>query len=127
MPMHEAQNLSGQLVAPQNPIAYWDTDVDGVARDLAVWENVLHVAIGSGNSGALTLPDVSLAKGQMYTIFLIDDGDSKEITFVIPGVTPVISPAGAIGTTLPALTANSDISVLFSDGYYWHHLVDVST
>jgi len=128
MPTLEPQAMSGQLVAPQDPVAFWGTAVDGVAKTLAVHENVLLISIGAGLSGTLTLPDVYLAKGQTYTIRLLDDGagSDKTITVITPQLlsTPIITYSnGEIAYTIAALTSEDDLVVLYSDGYHWHQML----
>ena len=129
------QQISAQKIAPNaGRPAHWDCDAvadggDGVTRTLAVWEHYLRITVDDGDNGTLTYPSVEEAAGHTYMIHLLDDGTNKEIAHSFPG-TPQFVHYGtpAVNVTPPgALTANADFLVLYSDGYSWHVMAELST
>lgn len=126
---------NAELVAPQSNRARWNTEDDGVARTLKVWEHNLEIAIEGGLDGTLTMPDVVEASGSKYYIRLLDDGTSnnKAITLSFPG-NPKISqgPTSALAdantwATGNTLTADDDYLVLESTGVVWLVIANVTT
>ncbi len=131
--MNEFRHKNSDVIAPRKSVThgsvgsgYWDTDVDGVARVLQTYEHNLEIAIGSGDGGILTMPDVAEAEGQTYFIHMIDDGSSKSIAVAFPGTPKVYNLAGAEWTP-DALEADNDVLCFQSTGVHWIVLIDLTT
>lgn len=129
------EQISDGKVAPgAGGLARWTSATvalggDGLTRELKTWEHELHITVGAnGDDGVLTLPDVKAASGQFYLIKLLDDGDAKSISVVIPGVPLVLDcETDAFGTTIGSLTADSDYLFLYSTGHTWVVISELTT
>jgi len=65
----------------------------------------------------VTLPSIREAAGRIYSIMLVTDGGNVTIE----------DKSGDAGLSDISLTAANDYSILYSDGYVWRTLVEVST
>lgn len=99
--------------------ANYITGTDGGSTQLRVDQTRVHVVPPSSGVHTIQLPPVSMCANMIYSIYsngndtgtiVVQDADETP--------TPYVS---------DALTADKDVVVVFSDGFMFHQLIDVTT
>jgi len=125
------QQISALLVSSNQRKVKWAVDVATVItnlnKTLGAFENHLEVVLSAtaGTDSILTLPDVEVAAGQKYFIYLTTaNGNELELSF--PGSPDVFILAGTAWGA-DNLTADEDCVLLWSDGVAWFMIIDLTT
>ena len=90
----------------------------GLSDTLKVYEQTV-IVVATAGSVTITLPNVTEAMGNIYSIYCTD--------LTSPATVTVQDQNESLGWSDLSLTADNDNVLLYSDGVAWKKLIDVTT
>jgi hypothetical protein len=105
--------LNNMGVLPGADQLYIVSSSSNTSDTMEVFETTVRIDTDTNDQAfTLTLPNVSLAKGKIYSIYLVDDGANVTIQ----------DNDDDSGLSNITLDADDEYTVLYSDGFKWYEI-----